>query len=298
MTDIAQAMPAQDEAVLPPLPGLLVEPVLRRAFEEDLGRAGDITTDAVVPAKATARGAIRARQSGRIAGIAVAAAAFQFLDPAVDIETVADDGSAVDAGTTLMRLSGPARPILIAERTALNLLGHLSGIATATARIVAAVQPHRARICCTRKTNPGLRTLEKWAVRAGGGVNHRFGLDDGILIKDNHIVVAGGIGAAVARARRFAGHMVRVEVEVDTLDQLDQALAAGVDAVLLDNMDTETLRRAVERVAGRAVTEASGRVTEATAPAIAATGVDLISVGWITHSAPVLDVGLDFDALG
>jgi nicotinate-nucleotide pyrophosphorylase (carboxylating) len=299
VTDIADAMPVQDETTaLPSLPGLLVEPVLRRAFEEDLGRAGDITTDAVIPIEATARGAIRARQAGRIAGIAVAAAAFRFLDPAVHIETVTADGSAVDAGTTLMRLSGPARPILVAERTALNLLGHLSGIATATARIVAAIRPHRTRICCTRKTNPGLRALEKWAVRAGGGVNHRFGLDDGILIKDNHIVVAGGIEAAVARARRFAGHMVRIEVEVDTLDQLDQALAAGVDAVLLDNMDPDTLRRAVARVAGRAVTEASGRVTEATAPAIAATGVDLISVGWITHSAPVLDVGLDFDALG
>lgn len=298
MSDIAEAMRARDETALRPLPDLLVEPVLRRAFEEDLGRAGDITTDAVIPAEATARGVIRARQPGRIAGIAVAAAAFRFLDPAVAIEAVAADGEAAEAGAILMRVSGPARPILVAERTALNLLGHLSGIATATARIVAAVRPHRTRICCTRKTNPGLRALEKWAVRAGGGVNHRFGLDDGILIKDNHIVVAGGIAAAVARARGSVGHMVRIEVEVDTLDQLDQALAAGVDAVLLDNMEPGTLRRAVERTAGRAVTEASGRVTEATAPAIAATGVDLISVGWITHSAPVLDVGLDFEALG
>lgn len=283
---------------LTPLPDLLVEPVVRRAYEEDLGMAGDITTQAVVPADAQARALIRARQPGWVAGIGIAAFTFRFLDPAIHVELLTEDGRDVRPGDALARISGPARSVLTAERTALNLLGHLSGIASVTARIVASVRPHKARIVCTRKTNPGLRALEKWAVRAGGGANHRFGLDDGILIKDNHIVVAGGIGAAVARARAFAGHMVRIEVEVDTLDQLDEALAAGVDAVLLDNMSPETLRQAVARVNGRAITEASGRVTEETAPVIAASGVDLISVGWITHSAPTLDVGLDFETLG
>lgn len=283
---------------LTPLPDLLVEPVVRRAYEEDLGLAGDVTTQAVVPAEAQARALIRARQPGRIAGIRIAAFAFRFLDPAIQVEILKEDGQDVQPGEALARISGPARSILTAERTSLNLLGHLSGIATVTARIVASVRPHKTRIVCTRKTSPGLRALEKWAVRAGGGANHRFGLDDGILIKDNHIVVAGGIGPAVARANAFAGHMVRIEVEVDTLEQLDEALAAGVDAVLLDNMSPETLRQAVTRVDGRAITEASGRITEETAPAIAASGVDLISVGWITHSAPTLDVGLDFETLG
>ena len=283
---------------LPPLPTLLIEPVVRRAYQEDLGLAGDITTQAVVPEGAQARASIRARQPGRVAGAEIAAFAFQFFDSRIQVEILNGDGQDVQPGEALMRLAGPARSVLTAERTALNLLGHLSGIASVTARIVASVRPHKARIVCTRKTTPGLRALEKWAVRAGGGTNHRFGLDDGILIKDNHIVAAGGIGPAVARAREHAGHMVRIEIEVDTLDQLDEVLALGVDAVLLDNMSPETLRQAVARVGGRAVTEASGRVTEQTAPAIAASGVDLISVGWITHSAPTLDVGLDFETLG
>jgi nicotinate-nucleotide pyrophosphorylase (carboxylating) len=196
-----------------------------------------------------------------------------------------------------MRLEGPARAILSAERVALNLLCRLSGVATATAALVAAVRPHGpARIVCTRKTTPGLRVLEKHAVRAGGGANHRFGLDDAVLIKDNHIAIAGSIKTAIERARAAVGHLVKVEVEVDTLDQLDEALATGIDAVLLDNMDPGTLAEAVRRVGGRAVTEASGRISIETAPAIAATGVDLISVGWITHSAPILDLGLDADA--
>jgi len=188
---------------------------------------------------------------------------------------------------------GPARAVLGAERVALNLLGHLAGIATATAALVAAVAPHRTAVTCTRKTTPGLRALEKAAVRAGGGANHRFGLDDAVLIKDNHVALAGGVETAIGRARAAVGHLVKIEVEVDTLAQLEAALRAGPDAVLLDNMDTATLAEAVRRVAGRAVTEASGTITLATAPAIAATGVDLISAGWLTHSAPALDVGLD-----
>jgi nicotinate-nucleotide pyrophosphorylase (carboxylating) len=195
----------------------------------------------------------------------------------------------------LATLEGAARGILSAERVALNYLGHLSGIASTTARLVAAVGSNRAQIVCTRKTTPGLRALEKYAVRAGGGVNHRFGLDDAVLIKDNHLAVAGSVSAALARVKARVGHLVKVEIEVDTLDQLDEALEFGVDAVLLDNMEPALLRQAVERVAGRAILEASGGITEATVGLVAATGVDLISVGWITHSAPCLDLGLDFE---
>jgi nicotinate-nucleotide pyrophosphorylase (carboxylating) len=235
-----------------------------------------------------------ARQPGIVAGTDAAALAFASLEPSIVVTVERPDGSSVEAGDAVIRLDGPARAILSAERVALNLLCRLSGIATATAALVAAVRPHGpARIVCTRKTTPGLRVLEKHAVRAGGGVNHRFGLDDAVLIKDNHIAIAGSIKAAIERARAAVGHLVKIEVEVDTLDQLDEALATGTDAVLLDNMDPGTLTEAVRRVAGRAITEASGRITAATAPAIAATGVDLISVGWITHSAPILDLGLD-----
>jgi nicotinate-nucleotide pyrophosphorylase (carboxylating) len=276
------------------LPRLLVEPIVRAALIEDLGRAGDITTDAVIPATARMSGAIVARQPGIVAGTDAAALAFAILEPSIVVTVERPDGSSVEAGDAVIRLDGPARAILSAERVALNLLCRLSGIATATAALVAAVRPHGpARIVCTRKTTPGLRVLEKHAVRAGGGVNHRFGLDDAVLIKDNHIAIAGSIKAAIERARAAVGHLVKIEVEVDTLDQLDEALATGTDAVLLDNMDPGTLTEAVRRVAGRAITEASGRITAATAPAIAATGVDLISVGWITHSAPILDLGLD-----
>jgi nicotinate-nucleotide pyrophosphorylase (carboxylating) len=276
-----------------PLPGLLIEPVVRAALHEDLGRAGDITSAAVVPAKARFTGAIIARREGTVAGTDAAALAFRLLDPAIAVKVERPDGEAVVAGEAVVRIDGPARPILSAERVALNLLCHLSGIATCTAALVRAVQPHRARIACTRKTTPNLRALEKLAVCAGGGVSHRFGLDDGVLIKDNHIAVAGGIGPAVERARRAVGHMVKIEAEVDSLDQIEEALRAGVDALLLDNMTPDQLREAVELIDGRAVAEASGGVTVDNATAIAAAGVDLISVGWITHSAPALDLGLD-----
>lgn len=279
--------------VLPALYPLHYEDLVRRALAEDLGRAGDLTTDAIVPPGFAAEARLVARAPGRIAGVGPALAAFRLLDASVWPEIELPDGSDAAAGATIATVRGPARALLAAERTALNFLGHLSGIATATREIVAAVAGHRARVVCTRKTTPGLRALEKHAVRAGGGANHRFGLDDAVLIKDNHRALAGGVRPAVERARAAVGHLVKIEVEVDTLDQLDEALAAGADAVLLDNMPLDVLRRAVERARGRAITEASGNVTAATAAAIAATGVDLISVGWLTHSAPALDVALD-----
>ncbi|PBB86809.1 carboxylating nicotinate-nucleotide diphosphorylase [Mesorhizobium sp. WSM3876] len=278
---------------LTPLPRVMVEPQVRAALLEDLGRAGDLTSDAIVPADATATMVLATRQPGVIAGLDVAALAFELIDRRTEITVVHPDGSALSAGDVVATVRGPARALLTAERTALNFLCHLSGIATQTAAVVQAVRDHKAKIVCTRKTTPGLRALEKYAVRAGGGANHRFGLDDAVLIKDNHIAIASGIRTAIERARATAGHMVKIEVEVDTLEQLDIALAASVDAVLLDNMSVEQLAEAVAMVGGRAITEASGRVTAQTAPAIAATGVDLISVGWITHSAPILDIGLD-----
>jgi nicotinate-nucleotide pyrophosphorylase (carboxylating) len=282
-----------DPVAAPALPTLLVEPIVRAALAEDLGRVGDITTDAIIPSGATAQAALVARKSGRVAGLGCVATAFRLMDEAVHFEIHRLDGSAVAEGEVIATVAGPTRAILSAERVALNFLGRLSGVATAT-RLLVDAAGHRARICCTRKTTPGLRALEKYAVRVGGGVNHRFGLDDGVLIKDNHIAAAGGIAVSVERARRAIGHMVRIEVEVDTLEQLETALAAGVDAVLLDNMTAETMRRAVALVAGRAITEASGSIRPETVAAVAASGVDLISSGWITHSASALDVGLDF----
>ena len=222
--------------------------------------------------------------------------AFELIDPNIAMQVEIDDGATVIADGVIARVSGPARGILTAERTALNFLGHLSGIASAAASVVAAVRGTKAKIVCTRKTTPGLRAVEKYAVRAGGGANHRFGLDDAILVKDNHIAIAGGVAQALRRARAAAGHLVKIEVEIDNLDQLKEALGEGADAVLLDNMNLETLAKAVAIVAGRAITEGSGRVTPKSAPAIAATGVDLISIGWLTHSAPALDIGLDFEA--
>jgi nicotinate-nucleotide pyrophosphorylase (carboxylating) len=272
---------------------LIVEPVVRAALLEDLGRAGDITTDAVVPAEATVEAVIAARQPGVLAGLDAALLAFELLDPALQIERLRADGDRISRDETVARIEGRARAVLSAERTALNLLSRMSGVATATRALADAISGYKAKIVCTRKTTPGLRVLEKEAVRLGGGANHRFGLDDAMLIKDNHIALAGGIRQALERAQRHAGHLVKIELEVDTLDQLAEALEIGVDAVLLDNMTPETLRRAVAMVDGRAVTEASGRITIETAPAIAATGVDLISSGWITHSAPILDLGLD-----
>jgi len=274
---------------------ILIEPIVRAALLEDLGRAGDITTDAVVPPQTQVEAVLTARQPGVVAGLDAALLAFDLLDPTLDIEVSAGDGSRVERGQRIARIRGEARPVLAAERTALNLVSRLSGVATATRALVDAIAGHKAKIVCTRKTTPLLRILEKEAVRLGGGVNHRFGLDDAMLIKDNHVALAGGVGAALERARAHAGHLVKIELEVDTLDQLAEALEHQVDAVLLDNMDPPTLRRAVAMVAGRAVTEASGRITRETAPDIAASGVDLISSGWITHSAPILDLGLDID---
>jgi nicotinate-nucleotide pyrophosphorylase (carboxylating) len=272
---------------------LIIEPVVRAALLEDLGRAGDITTDAVVPAEAKVEAVIAARQPGVLAGLDAALLAFELIDPALRIERLRADGDRISRGETVAQISGRARGVLGAERTALNLLSRISGVATATRALADAIAGYKAKIVCTRKTTPGLRTLEKEAVRLGGGANHRFGLDDAMLIKDNHIALAGGVRQALERARRHAGHLVKIELEVDTLDQLAEALEVGVDAVLLDNMTLETLRQAVAMVDDRAVTEASGRITLETAPAVAAAGVDLISSGWITHSAPILDLGLD-----
>lgn len=275
-----------------PIP-LIYEPIVRNALLEDLGRAGDLTTDAIVPADAVATAVIAARKDGRVAGLEAGLTAFRILDPAVGIGLEVCDGEDVRAGGTIATVRAKARALLTGERTALNLLGRLSGIATATRALVRAVEGTGAHIVCTRKTTPGLRALEKHAVRLGGGANHRFGLDDAVLIKDNHIAIAGGIRPAVERARAAVGHMVKIEVEVDTLDQLDELLGLKADAVLLDNMDPATLRRAVGMVGGRMITEASGNVTLDTVRPIAEAGVDMISVGWITHSAPNLDVGLD-----
>jgi nicotinate-nucleotide pyrophosphorylase (carboxylating) len=272
---------------------LIIEPIVRAALLEDLGRTGDITTDAIVAENAEIKAVIAARQPGVVAGLDAALLAFELLDPDLRIERLRADGSRVARGETVARIAGRARPVLAAERTALNLLCRMSGVATATRAFADAITGSKATIVCTRKTTPGLRTLEKEAVRLGGGANHRFGLDDAMLIKDNHIAMAGGVRSALERARQHAGHLVKIELEVDTLDQLAEALEVGVDAVLLDNMASETLRRAVAMVDGRAVTEASGRISLETIAAVAATGVDLISSGWITHSAPILDLGLD-----
>jgi nicotinate-nucleotide pyrophosphorylase (carboxylating) len=278
---------------VPPLPTVLIEPLVRAALLEDLGRAGDITSDAIIPAGMQAVTALVARQPGIVAGLDLARLAFRLVDPALRMQVERPDGTALQPGDVIATVAGPARGMLTAERVALNFLCHMSGIASATAAVVAAVRGHKARITCTRKTMPGLRAVQKYALRVGGGANHRFGLDDGILIKDNHIAVAGGIRPAVERARTAIGHMVKIEVEVDRLGQIEEALGAGVDALLLDNMTPVELAEAVRLVAGRAVTEASGRITPATAPAVAASGVDLISIGWLTHSAQVLDIGLD-----
>src|SRR6185312_9373484 len=277
------------------IPRLLVEPIVRAALAEDLGRAGDITTDAIVPGDAKAEAVIVSRQTGVLGGIEAALMAWELLDPTLKFEVLTPDGTRLERGHKVAVVRGRARPILAGERVALNLLCRVSGVASATRVLADAIAGHKARIVCTRKTTPGLRLLEKYAVRLGGGANHRFGLDDAMLIKDNHVVMAGSVTKALERAKAAAGHLVKIELEVDTLDQLAEALECGVDAILLDNMGPETLRRAVDMVAGRAVTEASGHITAETAPAIAAAGVDLISSGWITHSAPILDLGLDID---
>jgi nicotinate-nucleotide pyrophosphorylase (carboxylating) len=278
-----------------PPPG--VREAVKAALAEDLGLAGDLTSNAIIAAGAMSRAVIAARKGGRVAGLPLAEEAFRQLDPAFEFEIVTADGMDVDAGGIIARLHGRTRAILGAERVALNFLGRLSGIATLTRAFVRAVDGTGARVCCTRKTTPGLRALEKYAVRCGGGMNHRFGLFDAILIKDNHIAAAGGIGAAIELAKRAAGHLVKVEVEVDTLAQLEDALRYPVDVVLLDNMNTGQLRDAVALARARTprvLLEASGGVTLETARAIAETGVDLVSSGSLTHSAPVFDAGLDF----
>lgn len=276
------------------LPTFMIEDAVRRALEEDLGQAGDITSAACVPADAMSRAHLSARRPGVIAGVDLALAAFRLVDPDIEVEVEKGDGARVAVKDVVLRIDGPARGILTAERVALNFLGRLSGVASETARFVEAVAGTRAKIVCTRKTTPGLRAFEKYAVRCGGGANHRFGLHDAVMIKDNHIVAAGGIAEALRAAKAAVGHMTIVEIEVETLEQLEEALEHGARVVLLDNMSLEDLRLAVALNKGRAVLEASGGVTLDGARAVAMTGVDVISSGAITHSAPSLDLGLDF----
>ncbi|MCB9988557.1 MAG: carboxylating nicotinate-nucleotide diphosphorylase [Rhodospirillales bacterium] len=274
---------------------MLYQDTVKAALLEDFGRRGDVTSEATIPADMTTRAVIRARKAGVIAGLDAALLAFELVNPALSIQKHVEDGAAVSAGQDIATLSGSARDILAGERVALNFLGHLSGIATMTATFVKTIEGTNAHICCTRKTTPGLRALEKHAVKCGGGSNHRYGLDDAILIKDNHIAVAGGIGPAVACARAMAGHMIKIEVEVDTLDQLKELLelSPGADAVLLDNMNPDMLARAVKMIDGSLTTEASGGINMDTVRSVSESGVDLISIGALTHSAPVLDLGLD-----
>ncbi|MEO1504171.1 MAG: carboxylating nicotinate-nucleotide diphosphorylase [Pseudomonadota bacterium] len=277
------------------LPRLLVEPIVRRALEEDLGRSGDVTTEAVVPNDAVTTALMNAREPGVVAGLDCAAIAFELVDAALDVAVLVEDGARVSTGDGLLQAQGSAQAVLTAERVALNFVGRLSGVATLTRAYVDAVAHTQAKIADTRKTTPGLRALEKRAVRLGGGSNHRFGLDDALLIKDNHIAAGGGVTAVLKRARDWAGHMLTIEIEVDTLDQLDEALAADVaQNILLDNMTLDQMRQAVALTAGRATLEASGGVSLETVAAIAETGVDYISSGALTHSAKTLDIGLDF----
>jgi nicotinate-nucleotide pyrophosphorylase (carboxylating) len=281
------------DAFLSPLE---IEAAVTRALEEDLGRAGDITSIATVPEDTQGRAVLAARQSGVVAGLPLFEAAFRKLAPNIEIAAHAGDGMPIQAGTKLMTISGNARAILGAERVGLNYVGHLSGIATATAIFAERIAHTKARVVCTRKTTPGLRALEKYAVRCGGGFNHRFGLDDAILIKDNHVAVAGGIKAVLKRAQQVAGHLVKIEIEVDSLDQLKDVLDVGIaDVVMIDNFDLDSMRKAVAMVAGRLVIEASGGITLESAAAIAETGVDYLSSGALTHSVQNLDVGLDIE---
>ena len=276
------------------LPKILVESFVRRALEEDLGQAGDITSCSVVSHSTLATAKIVAREEGIIAGVQAAVLAFKLVDPGLNASLVKSDGVIVGIGNVVVVVEGLALPILTAERTALNFLAHLSGIATATNELVNAVQGTKAKICCTRKTTPGLRILEKYAVRVGGGVNHRFGLDGAILIKDNHIAVSGGVTQALAAAQKSVGPLTPIEVEVENIDQLDEAIAGGATLILLDNMTSSELREAVTRADGKVIMEASGNVTIDNVKEIADTGVNYISSGWITHSSPALDFGLDF----
>ena len=279
--------------MISPLPDILVEPVVRAALIEDLGRAGDVTAAACLPAGAEITARFAARTEGRLAGLACARLAMVAMNPKVRFEAFQADGEDLRPGAVIAAVSGDARAILSAERVALNLMSRLCGVATLTRAYVREVEGTSARIVCTRKTTPGLRALEKYAVRCGGAANHRFGLDDAILIKDNHIAACGGVAKALKHARAAAGHLMKIEIEVDRLDQLDEALPFRPDVIMLDNFALPDLRKAVERVAGAVSLEASGGVTLKTVRAIAETGVNAISVGALTHSAPILDIGLD-----
>jgi nicotinate-nucleotide pyrophosphorylase (carboxylating) len=278
--------------LIPPPPHVVAD-IVERALAEDLGRAGDLTSASVVPASARGEAVIVARGGGIVAGLDIAASVFITVDPAIVVDATACDGDRIAPGARLATVTGPLRAILTAERSALNLVGHLSGIATAVAEAVEQIAGTGARLVDTRKTTPGMRALEKYAVRCGGGSNHRFGLDDAVMVKDNHIAAVGSITTAVGAARAAVGHLVAVEVEVDRLDQLEEAIVAGADVVLLDNMTSDQLLRAVAVAGGRCVLEASGGITLENARAVAETGVDVISMGWITHSAPNLDVALE-----
>ena len=280
----------------PALDDVLLKPLVENALTEDLGRRGDVTSQATIPADMQAQLQIKARQAGVICGIDLARLSFALVDAQIEFIAQVQDGETVEAGAVLATVKGNARHLLTAERTALNFMTHLSGIATATRQIVDSVAQYPAQITCTRKTIPGLRIVQKYAVRCGGGRNHRLGLDDAILIKDNHIAIAGDIKTAIQQAQKFAGHLIPIEVEVDTLEQLEQALDAGVSLVLLDNMSPETLSQAVTMCQGRAKTEASGGITPETVQAAASTGVDFIAMGYLTHSTTALDNGLDFSA--
>ena len=280
---------------IPPLPDVVIEPLVRLALSEDFGRGGDITTDAVIPASTRMRAIIDAREAGVAAGYDAARLALRLVDPSATWTTLTEEGVPFAKGADLVRIEGSARSVLMAERVMLNFIGPLSGVATLTSKFVAETAGTKAKITCTRKTTPGFRALEKRAVRLGGGVNHRLGLDDAILIKDNHIAAAGGVGVAMERARAAVGHLRAIEIEVDSLEQLKEALPFAPTAILLDNMSTAVLAEAVGIVDGRAKTEASGGVRLETVKAIAATGVDFISAGALTHSAVNLDVGLDYE---
>jgi nicotinate-nucleotide pyrophosphorylase (carboxylating) len=287
-------MPTPQKKIVPLTP-FLIEPVVRLALAEDLGRSGDLTTDLIISPEARGKARINARKSGVISGLGLVELTYRCLDSQVKVTPFVSDGTEVEAKDCLMEIEGPLRSILTGERVGLNFVGHMSGIANETHTIVQAVEGTRARVCCTRKTTPGLRAIEKYAVRCGGGYNHRLGLDDAVLIKDNHVAASGSLTQAIASVRAGIGHMVKIEVEVDNLDQFQELLEAGIDVALLDNMSVEDMAKAVESNQGRAILEASGGITIETAKNIADTGVDILSLGWLTHSAPNFDVGLDFD---
>ncbi len=276
------------------LPRILIEPIIRNALLEDLGLAGDITTNSVVDENQHSKVAMISRENGILSGAEIAALSFILIDPTIKIKFLKNDGDSLSPGDKIAIIEGSSHAILTGERTALNFMSHLSGIASVTHKIVKAIAGTKAHVVCTRKTTPGLRLMEKYAVRCGGGMNHRFALYDAVLIKDNHIAIVGGVRKALEKAKRKVGHMVKIEIEIDTLEQLKEVLSIGVDAVLLDNMTTAMLKEAVAMIDHQAITEASGRITLDTARTVAESGVDLISVGWITHSAPILDIGLDF----